>query len=292
MCRYAAYLGEALTLDALVYKPSHSLVHQSTEAMESLTRINADGFGVGWYAPEISPVPAVFKDISPLWNNRNLGSIAGKIRSGCIVAHVRSAKSFDPVTQENCHPFSRGRLLWMHNGDIPGRARLTRQVGRLADDTLLASIRGNTDSEMAFTLFLTFLESPLVEAPGVEALAAAMSRTLCQIAEWHRSPTETRPLEANFCVTNGSEVVASRFAVSDNPAPTLHWIESRGADGEPSVYVASEPLYPDDDWQTLDESSLLLVHADRRVETRPVELAAEVDSTVAGAAHSPGGMAL
>ena len=47
MCRYAAYLGPPLVLSELIYKPTNSLVHQAKEAMQSSTRINADGFGVG-----------------------------------------------------------------------------------------------------------------------------------------------------------------------------------------------------------------------------------------------------
>ena len=58
MCRYAAYLGPPLVLSQLIYKPPNSLVHQAKEAMQSSTRINADGFGVAWYSPEISPEPA------------------------------------------------------------------------------------------------------------------------------------------------------------------------------------------------------------------------------------------
>lgn len=268
MCRYAAYLGQPLILSELIYKPPNSLIHQSMQAMQSPTRINADGFGIGWYAPSINPEPAVFKDTTPVWNNYNLGSIAGKIRSGCIVAHIRSAKSYDPVTRENCHPFARGRLLWMHNGDIPGRARLARQVGQLADDTLLASIRGNTDSEQAFTLFLTHLEDPLSDSPTADEMAAAMIRTIHKIAEWHEGSNGRPPLEMNFFVTNGTGLVATRFASSDRPTPTLHWSVTGSGPATGSVYVASEPLYPDDSWTPVDDTSLLIVHPDLRVETR------------------------
>jgi glutamine amidotransferase len=265
MCRYAAYLGPPLVLSQLVYKPSNSLVHQAKEAMQSSTRINADGFGVAWYAPEISPEPAVFKDTSPMWNNRNLGSIAGKIRSSSIVAHVRSARSFDPVMRENCHPFDRGRLLWMHNGDIPGRARLSRQVSLAADDTLLAQIRGNTDSEMAFTLFLTNLAGWPDEQPTLDGLAEAMRRTLSQIAGWHREAADERPLEMNFCITDGTVLVASRFAFGDHSCPTLHWY--RSADGRaPAVCIASEPLFEGPEWHAAENGDLLRVDADLDVD--------------------------
>jgi predicted glutamine amidotransferase len=270
MCRYAAYLGPELLLSELVYNPINSLVHQATEAMQSLTRINADGFGVGWYAPEITPEPAVFKDTSPFWNNYNLGSIAGKIHSPCIFGHIRKANSYDPVTRENCHPFHRGRLLWMHNGDIPGRVRLTRKVTELADDALLAKIRGNTDSELAFTVFLTHLADPLWRDPATEEMAAAMEHTIELLATWHEESGNERPLEANFCVTDGESLVAARYALSNKPKPSLFWYEGTDEAGQPRALIASEPLTLGKEWHEVPESSLVVVDTDLSVEIRPL----------------------
>ena len=270
MCRYAAYLGPELLLSELVYDPTNSLVHQATEAMQSLARINADGFGVGWYAPTISPEPAIFKDTSPVWNNRNLGSIAGKIQSGCIFGHIRRANSYDPVTRENCHPFDRGRLLWMHNGDIPGRARLTRNVTSLADDVLLAKIRGNTDSEMAFTVFLTQLVDPLVRNPSAGEMAEAMTGTIELLTTWHREAATNEPLETNFCVTDGESLVAARYALSDKPKPSLFWYEGDDRSGRRRVLIASEPLTMGKEWHQVPESNLVVVDTDLSVKISPI----------------------
>jgi glutamine amidotransferase len=272
MCRFAAYLGPELLLSELVYNPTNSLVHQATEAMQSLTRINADGFGVGWYAPKISPEPAVFKDTSPVWNNYNLGSIAGKIESPCIFGHIRKANSFDPVTRENCHPFQRGRLLWMHNGDVPGRVRLTRKVAELADDVLLAKIRGNTDSELAFTLFLTQLSDPLETGPTTQEMAAAMEHTIELLAEWHQESGTKSPLETNFCVTDGESLVAARYGRGDMPDASLNWYEGYDESGRRRVLIASEPLTLGDEWHEVPESSLVVVDTDLSVELRPLEI--------------------
>lgn len=272
MCRYAAYLGPPLLLSELIYKPTNSLVHQATDAMLSPTRVNADGFGVGWYAPEISAEPAVFKDVTPVWNNYNLGDIAGKIRSSGVVVHIRSARSFDPVTRENCHPFRRGRLLWMHNGDIPGRVRLARQVNLLADDAQLGKIRGNTDSEMALTLFLTHLEASSEEEVAVEELASAMRKTVGQIAGWHREADDSRPLELNFCVTTGTQLVATRFAITDRICPTLHWRVMDEGSSQRSILVASEPLSSRDGWRSAAEESMLVVNSTLEVEEQRLDL--------------------
>jgi glutamine amidotransferase len=261
MCRYAAYLGPPLLLSELIYKPAHSLVHQATDATMSPTRINADGFGVGWYSPELSPEPAVFKDTSPVWSNYNLVEMADKIQSPCVLAHVRATTNRGPVSRENCHPFRRGRLLWMHNGDIPDRVRLMRQVSQMADDTLLGQIRGNTDTEQALTLFLTYIDSPLTSDPPVETLARAMERTLAQITEWHLEAGETRPLEMNFCVTTGTALVAVRFSIAARPCPTLHFRQGRDPSGTRFVVVASEPLSTESGWTAVGHGQMLLVDA-------------------------------
>lgn len=272
MCRYAAYLGSPLLLSELIYKPTNSLVHQATDALLSPTRINADGFGVGWYVPEISAEPAVFKDVTPVWNNYNLGEIADKIQSPCVVVHVRAARSRDPVARDNCHPFRRGRLLWMHNGDIPGRVRLARQVNLVADDAQLGQIRGSTDTEFALTLFLSNLGAPTDQDLSLDQLASAMEQTIRQIVGWHHEAEDRRPLELNFCVTTGRQLVATRFGVGDISCPTLHWRIVDERSEQRSILVASEPLSRRDGWQAVAEGRLLEVNSVLEVQER--ELAA------------------
>ncbi len=154
---------------------------------------------------------------------------------------------------------------------MPGWGRLSRQVGRVADDVLLASVRGNTDSELAFTLFLTHLASGPDGDPPVEELAAAMTATARQITGWHREEGETRPLEMNFCVTTGAALVAMRFAVSDEPCPTLYWRETGGAADRRAVCVASEPLSEEPVWQAVANGEILLVGTNLEVDRRSLE---------------------
>ena len=235
--------------------------------MESPTRINADGFGVGWYNPAIHPEPAVFKDITPAWNNANLGSLAGKVASGCILAHVRAATRYDPVHRANCHPFQHHRLLFMHNGDIPGRGELHRRVIQGVDRTLIARIQGNTDTELAFTLFLSLLEPPLDRVFAPDELADALARTVERIVGWHAEDEDERPLVLNFCATDGSSIVVNRHARRIDEVPSLHW----GTDAERScVVLASERLSTRYHWRTVEPGSVVIVRPDLEVEARPV----------------------
>ncbi len=95
MCRFVAYLGKPIDMGELLYAPADSIIKQSYAAREIEEPLNGDGFGVGWYHHDRTPDPAVFVSVTPAWNNRNLRYLAPKVRSHCIVAHVRAASEGD-----------------------------------------------------------------------------------------------------------------------------------------------------------------------------------------------------
>ena len=115
MCRYIAYMGPAAHLTDLLYEPTNGLIHQASDAMESRTHINADGFGIGWYGNQ--PEPGTYRHVRPAWNDTNLQALAAQIESSMFLAHVR-ATTGSPVQRTNCHPFNYGRWLFVHNGAI------------------------------------------------------------------------------------------------------------------------------------------------------------------------------
>lgn len=287
MCRFLAYRGEPLLLADLLYNPSNSLIHQASEAMESRTRINADGFGIAWYDLEVNPEPIVFKDITPAWGNANLLSLSDKVRSRCILAHVRAAQRFDPVNRANCHPFQHRRLLWMHNGDIPGRGRLRRRVTVLASDELVARIGGSTDSETAFVLFLSLLDPPLDRDVSADELARALEATIERLVTFYEEDGETRPLVLNFCVSNGRSIVATRFGRNAPEISSLHYCRGSrlvceggvyrmhvAGDGPRCAIVASEAMSDDPHWSAVDNGTLVVVGEDLDLEIRTLTVAA------------------
>jgi glutamine amidotransferase len=97
----------------------------------------------------------VFRGIEPAWNDRHLRSLSRHISSGLVFAHVR-ASTHAPVQLANCHPFTHGRWLWMHNGLIHDFVRVKRELVLAVDFTLYPEIEGSTDSELFFFLALTF----------------------------------------------------------------------------------------------------------------------------------------
>ena len=98
MCRFALYLGSPILVSALVTEPTHSIIKQSFKSREREEPLNGDGFGIAWCAPEICDEPAIFKDVTPAWNNVNLANLARVTRTSCLLAHVRAATPELPVT--------------------------------------------------------------------------------------------------------------------------------------------------------------------------------------------------
>ena len=113
MCRWLAYSGDRILLENILFEPKHSLIDQSMASKSVETPTNGDGFGVGWYGTQ--PYPGLFRSIRPAWNDFNLRDLAGQIESRHFLAHIRAA-SHATVQATNCHPFRRGRWLFVHNG--------------------------------------------------------------------------------------------------------------------------------------------------------------------------------
>ncbi|MEA3242761.1 MAG: class II glutamine amidotransferase, partial [Pseudomonadota bacterium] len=117
MCRIAAYLGPSITLDRLLTDPPHSLLVQSWAPRElRYAKLNADGYGFGWY-PNAGQ-PAVYVNPDPIWTDPNLPHLGRALASGLWLASIRSATIGNPVNHANTQPFADNEFLFDHNGLI------------------------------------------------------------------------------------------------------------------------------------------------------------------------------
>ena len=285
MCRLLAYKGRPLPVDDLLYRPDHSLVQQSHHANEVSEPLNGDGFGLGWYEPDVTREPAVFASVTPAWNNRNLRYMAPKLVSPCILAHVRAATE-GQVSEFNCHPFHHQNLLMAHNGSVQPFARIKRAlVDRLSDERFLW-LKGQTDSEHLFALFLDhYLARRQRDA---EAMADALQAMFDELAALKAAHGVTQASGLNMVVTDGRALVASRHCDDPGVAPaSLHHTEGShyvcDAGGcrmapaphhEQAVLIASEPLTRESQhWRDVPVRHFVLVDAHNRVSLRPIRMA-------------------
>lgn len=227
MCRFLAYLGPEVLLADLISRPENSLIRQSYKSRERSEPLNGDGFGVGWYSPEISATPGVFRSITPAWNNRNLLNLVNHIRTPCFFAHIRAAPPGSLVSEANCHPFAYGGYLWMHNGTIEGFEGIKRRLRQSLPDDLYHAIEGTTDSEHAFAVFLNFLGEKAGNT-NVNDLRDAMIETIGQIEEWYRHARIDCPSIYNFAVTDGQNIVTVRYVSNPQIEPISLYFSRRG----------------------------------------------------------------
>ena len=162
----------------------------------------------------------------------------------------------------------------MHNGNLGGWKYIKRALAGSLGDKWFLGVKGGTDSEWAFALFLDILEKEEGVDPssapdggfGHEVLRRAMVKTIAKINGFvagirvpgeQLSDLETRSL-LNFAVTDGHTVVCTRYVSSKtDEAASLYfssgtkWVEGktegqfkmeRHDKGADIVLVASEPL--------------------------------------------------
>ncbi len=246
MCRHLAYLGPPASLRSLLIDPPHGLYRQSwAPRFQRYGTVNADGFGVGWYA-DGDPVPARYRRAVPIWGDPSLPDIARVTRSGAVLAAVRSATAGMATGESAAAPFGSGTWLFSHNGVLDGWpggewAASIRDHGR----DLFPAMEAVTDSAYLWALVLRRLRDGL-------GLGVALAATIMAVqAAGGRG-------RLNFLATDGRSIAATSCG------DTLFY----RADDR-SVTVASEPSDDSLSWTEVADGQLLTA-VRGKVEIRPL----------------------
>ncbi|MGD8320009.1 MAG: class II glutamine amidotransferase [Gemmatimonadota bacterium] len=282
MCRFTLYLGPSVGLSTLLTEPKHSLIHQSYHSEERSEPLNGDGFGIGWYAPRLTSEPALFHQITPAWNSRNLFSMAKVITSPCVMAHIRAASPGSEVNLANCHPFGYGGYLLMHNGHVGSFRKIRRKLLAGLTDEAFDVVRGSTDTEHLFAVFVdeVIRNGCPVDPGGSEASTGSGARELAArlvasihrvLALVHAEGEDHPPSFLNVAVSDGRHAAVCRF--TDHPterAESLYFLHGelyepvgrrfaqRRADEEAeAVVVSSERLTDDPRWREVPTGAVL-----------------------------------
>jgi gamma-glutamyl hercynylcysteine S-oxide hydrolase len=233
MCRHLAYLGSPVTISSVLVEPPHGLLVQAwAPRWQRHGMVNADGFGVGWYAAG-DPLPARYRRDVPIWGDESFADLARVTRTGGLLAAVRSATPGTDGAATSAAPYRAGSWLFSHNGAVPGWPEaLAGLAGSLPPADLLA-LSGRCDSALVWALVLARLRSGSGPA---EALAATIGAV--------RAVSPQARL--NLLLTDGRVIAAT--AAGD----TLCFRQLPG-----SVTVASEPSDDAPDWSPVPDGSVL-----------------------------------
>ncbi len=234
MCRHLAYVGPAESLGALLVGPSHGLYRQSwAPRRQRHGTVNADGFGVGWYA-EGDPVPARYRRTGPVWADLSFTDLARVVRTEALLAAVRDATLSGADAEAAAAPFASGAWLFSHNGAVPGwPGSLAPLAATLPAEDLL-SLEARNDSAFVWALVLARLRAG-------DAMGQALADTVAEVA------AAAPQARLNLLLTDGATVAATAWG------DTL-WYLARPGGG---TVVASEPHDDDPHWQEVPDRTLL-----------------------------------
>ena len=253
MCRWVAYTGVSARLESIVTKPARSLVHQSLHAAQCKTATNGDGFGIGWYGDR--EAPGLYREIAPAWSDENLMSLFAQLTARTFFAHVR-ASTGAATARANCHPFSVGPYLFMHNGQIGGFCTLRRRIENMIPDRFYGQRRGGTDSEAIFLIAMGDIDN---EGP-VEAVRLALARITAEMDQAGIGEA----LRFAAALSDGHSLSVFRWS-SDPLAPSVYYRHTATA-----LIVVSEPIDDHaDGWQALATNHVLTTRCGESAE-RPV----------------------
>lgn len=209
MCRHLAYLGEPVAIRRLILDPPHGLYRQSwAPRLQQYGTVNADGFGVGWYA-DGDELPARYRREGPIWADANLADLARTVRTRALVAAVRSATEGCAAGETAAAPFAAGRWLFSHNGALPGWPERHGPLAAELPATELLELTARTDSALVWALVLHRLRAGA-------ALGEALAETVRAVAKYGDA-------RLNLLLTDGTSIAATAWATPSStgcgPAP-------------------------------------------------------------------------
>ncbi|CAM5641874.1 ergothioneine biosynthesis protein EgtC [Streptomyces pharetrae] len=234
MCRHLAYVGPAEPLGALLVAPPHALYRQSwAPRHQRYGTVNADGFGVGWYA-DGDPAPARYRRAGPIWADLSFADLARVVRTRALLAAVRDATLAGADAEAAAAPYAADRWLFSHNGAVKGWPGSLAALSRGLPPEELLSLEARNDSALVWALVLARLRAG--DDPG-----RALADTVPEVAA--AAPGS----RLNLLLTDGTSVTATTWG------DTL-WYLARPGGG---TVVASEPYDDDPRWTEVPDRTLV-----------------------------------
>jgi predicted glutamine amidotransferase len=200
MARMFGFIGNRADLGSRVLELNASVLRVRPKPGDNL------GWGIGFYqAGEVLLRRRPIDERAII----DLAEAAANVRTDVMIGHVRHA-TVGPLRTENTHPFRYRSWLFAQTGTIVGFERLRDRLLESQPEFLRRNIRGDTDSEMFFYLFLSFLHdaghlNDAHVAPEHVATAVRASISLVDRLSAEEGHAENR---GDILVTNGEHMVA------------------------------------------------------------------------------------
>jgi predicted glutamine amidotransferase len=200
MARMFGFIGNRADLGARVLEANRSLLKARRLDGEPL------GWGLGFYqAGEVLLRRRPIDDRAEI----DLVEAAEDVRTDVMVGHVRRA-SVGALRTENTHPFRYRAWLFAQTGTIVGFERLRARLLESQPEFLRRNVRGETDSECFFYLFLSFLhDAGHLDDGHVQGdhVAAALRASIALVDRLSAEEGHAQN-SGDILVTNGEQLIA------------------------------------------------------------------------------------
>jgi glutamine amidotransferase len=164
------------------------------------------GWGIGFYQGG-----EVLMRRRPIDERRDIdvARLAADVRADLLIGHVRHA-TVGALRTENTHPFRYRQWLFAQTGTVSDFEQVHDRLVASVPDFLRGGIRGDTDAEVVFHVFLSFLHDAgrlndgLVEASHVrEALRSSLA-----VIDGMTAEVGGEAVKLNLMVSNGDQLIA------------------------------------------------------------------------------------
>ena len=149
----------------------------------------------------------------------------------------------------------------MHNGGIPYFSKIKLKLLNLLSERFFQEVKGSTDSEHLFVLFLTILYSKYPDQNETETIphtlediVHALNQTISTVIQLCMMAEIEEACSINLCVTDGVHIVATRYRNGPQHPPSLYYnfgsnfccengvFYAKGGTAANDIVISSAPL--------------------------------------------------
>ena len=229
------------------------------------------GWGMAYY--QVGR-PLLKKQPKPFEGPLDFSRTAARLRSNMILGHIRDATVGGQRT-ENTHPFRYRSWTFCHSGTVDRFPEVEEDLLKSVPDFIRRNIRGKTDSENIFHLFLSFLnDTGKLDDPRIppREVARALHSTISYL---NRLVVDRggEALSGCIMITNGNFIVAARLGMEVKVTRQSSF-DCRDSEGKPVsadhlkavvVIGGTPPATPG--WELVADGAVLVVDRDLNIET-------------------------
>src|SRR5271154_1939641 len=139
----------------------------------------------------------------------DVAALVSDVRADVVVGHVRQA-TVGVLRTENTHPFRYRQWLFAQTGTVSEFDRVRDRLIASVPEFLRSGIRGDTDAEVVFHVFLSFLHDAglLGQARVDAAVVRSAIRSSLAVVDGMTAELGAAPADLNVMISSGELVVA------------------------------------------------------------------------------------